>query len=120
MISDFHVFWGWVAVGFCGLAGLWGVVLAVFKKQPNRAFAIAVGIGIVAILLQVTAGLVLLGQGADPGTFHVFYGVVILFTFSFAYIYRAQLARRPALAWGLIMLFVMGLGIRAITTFGGS
>lgn len=104
-------------MGLCGIAGLWGLVLALAKRQPGRVFTIAAGMGIAAILIQVGAGLVLLGQGLEPGTFHVFYGVVILFTLSFAYIYRAQLARRPALAWGLILLFVMGLGIRAITTF---
>ena len=43
----------------------------------------------------------------------MFYGFLILFTFAFAYIYRAQLDRRPALYYGLLLLFVMGLGIRA-------
>jgi hypothetical protein len=43
----------------------------------------------------------------------VFYGVVIAITFSLAYVYRAQLARKPALGYGLLLLFVMGLGIRA-------
>jgi hypothetical protein len=28
-------------------------------------------------------------------------------------VYRSQLAKRPALAYGLLMLFVMGLGLRA-------
>jgi hypothetical protein len=43
----------------------------------------------------------------------VFYGIVIVMTFSIAYVYRAQLARRPALAYGILLLFVMGLGLRA-------
>jgi len=50
----------------------------------------------------------------------VFYGIVILFTFSFAYIYRAQLAKRAALSYGLLGLFLMGLGIRGIQNFGQS
>ena len=120
MIADFHAVWGWVAVALCGAAGLWGILLAVLKRRPGRAFAYGAGIAIAAVLIQVGAGLVLLGQGFSPGGFHVFYGMVILFTFSFAYVYRAQLGRRPALSWGLLLLFVMGLGIRAITTFGGS
>ena len=58
--------------------------------------------------------MVLYSQGYRPGNdFHLFYGFVILFTFSFAYIYRTQMEKRPALAWGLLLLFVMGLGLRA-------
>ena len=86
------------------------------KRPIGRLFVWLAWIAGVAVGIQVGAGLLLLGQGRNPGTFHTFYGVVILFTFSFAYIYRGQLARRPALGWGLTLLFVMGLGIRAITT----
>ena len=38
---------------------------------------------------------------------------MIAITFAIAYVYRAQLAKRPALAYGILLLFVMGLGIRA-------
>ena len=66
------------------------------------------------MLVQVAAGVVLYQQDYRPGNnFHIFYGVVIAFTFTFAYIYRAQMARRPALFYGLLLLFVMGLGLRA-------
>jgi hypothetical protein len=46
--------------------------------------------------------------------------VVISFTLGFAYIYRAQFRKRPALYLGLLLLFLMGLGIRGIMTFGQS
>lgn len=115
MISDFHGFWGWIAIALCGLAGVWGLLLAVLRLPPGRVFPVLAGAGMVAIFLQVVAGLLLLGAGRQPPAFHVFYGVVILFTLSFAYIYRPQLNRRPVLYWGLLMLFVMGLGIRAVT-----
>jgi hypothetical protein len=59
-------------------------------------------------------------EGIDPGNQHVFYGVVIAVTFAFAYIYRAQFRKRPALYYGLLLLFTMGLGIRGIMTFGES
>ena len=72
------------------------------------------------MLLQVAFGLILLQQGEEPGDdFHVFYGVVIVVTFVFAYIFRAQITRRPALTWGLLLLFVMGLGLRAWANAGG-
>ncbi len=66
------------------------------------------------MLVQVGAGLWMYGQGQRPGNgFHVFYGVVITITFSLAYLYRAAMARRRALSYGFMLLFVMGLGLRA-------
>jgi hypothetical protein len=48
----------------------------------------------------------------------VFYGVLIAVTFSFAYVYRAQFRKSPALYYGLLLLFAMGLAIRGMTTVG--
>ena len=45
-----------------------------------------------------------------------FYGVVIAATFAVAYAYRAQIRTRPALRYGVLLLFVMGLGLQAIQT----
>ena len=73
-----------------------------------------------ALIVQVLTGVVLYVQDEDPGAFHMFYGFLVLFSLAFAYMYRSQLAKRPAVAWGLLMLFVMGLGLRAIMTFEGS
>ncbi len=109
----FHQNWFFVAVVTTGVVGLWGLVLAGFRRSPAKAFGIAVAIAISAMLIQVAAGVTLQLMGRPPAAFHVFYGVVIAVTFSIAYVYRAQLARRPALAYGILLLFVMGLGIRA-------
>jgi hypothetical protein len=80
-----------------------------------------VAVAISAVLIQVLLGLGAMNfEDRDPGNQHVFYGVVISFTLAFAYVYRAQLRKRPALYYGLLMLFVMGLGIRGIMTFGQS
>lgn len=75
---------------------------------------------VAALLLQVVLGVIVASSGIDPGNQHVFYGVVVAVTFSFAYIYRAQFRKRPALYYGLLLLFTMGLGIRGIMTFGGN
>lgn len=113
-IAWFHQNWFYVAVATTGLVGLWGIGLAVLRRPPGRAFGVAVGIAIAAILLQIVAGVVLYMGDRRPGDgFHVFYGVVIAITLAIAYVYRAQLAKRPALAYGILLLFVMGLGIRA-------
>ena len=52
------------------------------------------------------------------GTFHVFYVAVVLFTLTFLYIYKDQMREKYFLYWGLALLYLMGLAIRAITTFG--
>ena len=110
----FHQNWAYAALGATGLVGMWGLGLAALRRPPGRAFGIGAGVAIVAILIQVAAGTALYVYGLRPlNGFHVFYGVVIAVTLSLAYVYRAQLARHPALAYGLLLLFVMGLGFRA-------
>ena len=110
----FHQNWFWVAVITTGSVGAWGLVLAIMKRSAPRVFVGARWIAFVAMGMQVAAGLILYGRGMRPGNgFHVFYGLVIAFTFAFAYIYRAQLERRPELGYGLLLLFVMGLGLRS-------
>jgi hypothetical protein len=110
----FHRAWFWVAVVATGGVGLWGVTLAIARRGASSAFRVARWVALGAMAIQVAAGLTLYGQGRRPANgFHVFYGVVIVFTFAFAYIYRSQLERRPALGYGLLLLFIMGLGLRA-------
>ena len=119
-VSSIHTFWGEIAVGINGVVGLWGVLMARRETVPG-IFPWAVGLAIVSLLFQVTLGVAAMSaEGIDPGNQHVFYGVVIAVTFAFAYIYRAQFRKRPALYYGLLLLFTMGLGIRGIMTFGES
>jgi len=115
----FHSHWVWVALVTTGVVGLWGLGLAVLRRKPGRAFGIAVVVAIGAMLIQVAAGVSLYVYGLRPlNGFHVFYGIVIAVTFSLAYVYRAQFARKPALWYGLLLLFVMGLGFRAWSNVG--
>lgn len=121
MVVSLHRTVGWYVVGLLGLVGLWGVALSILRRQPGRPFWIAVAVGFAAGIAQVLMGLVGFAvEERDPGNQHLFYGVVLMFTFAFVYIYRAQFAKRPALAYGLVFLFSMGLGIRGIMTFGQS
>ncbi|MGI9667396.1 MAG: hypothetical protein ACR2N2_09875 [Acidimicrobiia bacterium] len=113
-VLEFHQSWFYVAVVACGVVGVWGVVLAIIKRPPRRPFAVARAIAIVAMLVQVLAGVYLYSNGMRPGnSFHVFYGVVIVITLTLAYLYRSTMAKRPGLAYGILLLFVMGLGLRA-------
>ena len=100
---------------------MFGIALAILSRQPGRLFQGAVAIAIGALIVQVLLGLGSMNlEDQNPGNQHVFYGVVISFTLGFAYIYRAQFRKRPALYLGSLMLFLMGLGIRGIMTFGHS
>lgn len=119
-MEGFHTTWGWVSVSLAGLAGLVGIGYALVKREVARPFWILAGAGMGAMVIQVLAGIVLYLQDEDPGAFHMFYGFLVLFSLSFAYMYRSQLAKRPALAWGILLLFIMGLGLRAIMTFEGA
>lgn len=120
-MGDFHSFWGWVAVGLCGFTGLWGLGASLAQRTPGKPFFWAIGMAVSAVVLQVAVGLAAMNlERTNPGNQHVFYGIVVSFTLAFAYIYRSQLRKRPSLYYGLLMLFVMGLGIRGIMTFGQS
>ena len=110
----FHQHWVFVAVGAPGLVGAWGLVAAAMRRAPGRGFHRATLVAIAAMLVQAAAGLTLYGTGMRPANgFHVFYGVLVVVSFSIAYVYRSQFAKRPALAYGLLLVFVMGLGFRA-------
>ncbi|MBU1225895.1 MAG: hypothetical protein KJ698_01610 [Actinobacteria bacterium] len=115
-----HAHGAWVAVVTTGAAGLWGLTLAVLGRQPDRAFRIGVGVAVTAMLVQVGLGFLVYGQGLRPGSeFHLFYGFLVLFTLAFAYILRAKIGSRAALVWGLVLLFTMGLGLRAWAVVAG-
>jgi hypothetical protein len=119
-VSSFHTTWALVAVWVNGIVGLWGA--AMMKRQTvPQPFHWAVGAAIVVMLIQVVTGVTLMSNDEiDPGNQHVFYGVLIAATFAFAYIYRTQFRKRPALYYGLLLLFTTGLGIRGMMTFGVS
>ena len=118
-VLQFHQSWFWVAVISTGVVGVWGLVLAVMKRVPGRTFKAARALAIGAMLIQVSAGVYLYSNDLRPGnSFHVFYGVVIVITLTLAYLYRSTMAKKPALTYGILLLFVMGLGLRAWANVG--
>jgi len=119
-MGEFHTTFAWVAIVVDGLAGLICLGYAVRKRAIDTFFRSVVTVAVVAMLTQVGLGLIRFGQGVQPGSIHMFYGFVILFTFTFVYIYRVQFEKRPALGWGLVLLFTMGLGLRAVVNFAES
>jgi hypothetical protein len=119
VVLKFHQTWFWVAVVSCGVVGAWGLVAGLMKRDPGRLFVDARSAAIATMLIQVSAGVYLYWRGLRPSSaLHVFYGVVIVITLTLAYVYRATMARRPALTYGILLLFVMGLGLRAWANVG--
>jgi hypothetical protein len=120
MAGSIHAWFAWVAIVIAGASGLVSLGYHFRKRAIDRAFRLIVGGSVVAMLVQVSLGLIAFGQDLDPGSIHMFYGFVILLTLTFIYIYRIQFEQRPALYWGLALLFMMGLGIRGVLNFGQS
>lgn len=118
VLASLHEILGWVFVYAAGAVGILGVGLGLTTRQPGRPFWWAVWAAFTVGVIQVSLGLIMLGQGQDPGGFHVFYGSVLLITAAFAYVFKAQLSKQPALYWGLLLLFAMGVGLRGIANFG--
>ena len=118
MVSVFHNIWAWVSIYLTGFTGLILVGFFLVNKKKNYIIDYLIKLSVISILIQISAGLYLFGIGVDPGSFHLFYGVVILFTLIFIYIYRNDMNQKFELFWGLSILFIMGLAIRAVLTFG--
>ncbi len=119
-MAGFHTTFGWVAIVASGLAGVTALLYAGRRKDLPPWYWWLGGTAITAMVVQILAGVYLYQQDRRPGSQHMFYGFVILFTLTFGYVYRWQLQKQPALRWGLFLLFVMGLGIRGLMTYGES
>jgi hypothetical protein len=67
------------------------------------------------MMLQVLVGVALVASDDYVvARFHMFYGFLAFLTVGIAYSYRQQMRGRRELFYGLVGLFIMGLGIRAI------
>jgi len=119
-VRDFHQLFGYAAIVANGAVGIYGLAAAGRRRVLGTPFRLASWVALAAMAAQAVMGVLLYQRGTKPGSQHTFYGFVILFTLSFAYIYREQLSKRPGLRWGLLLLFVMGLGIRGVMTVSKS
>jgi hypothetical protein len=67
------------------------------------------------MMVQVLVGVALVASDDYVAPrFHMFYGFLAFLTVGIAYSYRQQMRGRRELLYGLVGLFIMGLGIRAI------
>lgn len=119
MINNFHGVWAIISIWTAGISGV--VLIAIYISRSAKYEKIGtylINLSISTILIQTAGGLILYSQKIDPGSFHLFYGVVVLFTLTFLYVYRSEMNKNYYLYWGLALLFLMGLEIRAVMTLG--
>lgn len=119
MMNNISAEWPLISIWVAGISGL--ILIAIYISKSGRFDNIAkylVNFSVVTILIQTAGELLLFSEIIEPGSFHLFYKVVVLFTLTFLYVYRSEMNKNYLLYWGIALLFIMGLEIRAIMTLG--
>jgi len=119
MIISINSYSGLISAWVCGVSGLVFLIMHFKIKQRNEILGSYLIIS--SVLTLLTNALIvayLYSLDKDLGSFHLFYVAIVLFTLTFLYIYKDQMRENYFLYWGLALLYLMGLAIRAITTFG--
>ena len=119
MMNNFNAEWPLISIWVAGTSGL--ILIAIYISKSERFDNIAkylVNFSVATILIQTAGELLLFSEIIEPGSFHLFYKVVVLFTLTFLYVYRSEMNKNFLLYWGIALLFIMGLEIRAIMTLG--
>jgi heme A synthase len=99
--------------------GLWGLFLAITKRPFDSAYRGALVIGGLLGVAQAVIGLTLVVSGLRPrDDLHYLYGLSVIVALPLVHQYISTRRFSRVLAYGLASLFIMGLGIRAITTGG--
>jgi hypothetical protein len=105
---------------FCLIAAGWGLVLYFRRRNIDGNFWGILATGELLILAQAALGLFLWARGAQPGrSIHILYGVVAVLTIPAVYGFTKGRDDRPmALTYALLLLFLVGISFRAMTTGG--
>jgi len=114
-LFEFHSKWGYVAIALNAIAGVYALVAYQWRRFRGTWVWYTTIAAEVAIMLQVAVGAALVASD-DYTTprFHMFYGFVAFVTVGLAYSYRGAMRGRRELLYGLVGLFLMGVGIRAV------
>jgi hypothetical protein len=114
-LMSFHRVWAYVAIVANALAGIVLLVVWRVKRWRGPWMWYPTIAAEAAMMLQVVVGVTLVASHEYVAPrFHMFYGFVAFLTVGIAYSYRQQMRGRRELFYGLVGLFIMGLGIRAI------
>ena len=101
-----------VANATAGVAGL-----AAWRRPElrGRGLWVVTALAEAVVLVQVTTGALLeSSERFQVDRFHMFYGFVAFVTVGIAFASRDQMRGRREMFYGLVGLFLMGLGIRAV------
>jgi hypothetical protein len=115
-LGDLHQDFAWFVVVGNALAGVWA--LAAHWLTPLRTPALwwVTGVVQVSVFVEVILGVIMVSsQGIEAPEFHMLYGFSGIVAVGIIYSYRQQIAPYRYLLYGLGGLFIMGLGIRAMT-----
>jgi hypothetical protein len=114
-LFDFHRVWGYVAIVANAIAGVVALIAWRVRRARGRWVWVTTIVAEAMILLQVLVGVILVvSKDYTAPRFHMFYGFLVFLTVGLAYQYRKQMRGRNEMFYGLIGLFIMGLGIRAV------
>ena len=118
-LLSFHSKWGYVAIVANALAGVIALVAWQWRRFRGRWVWIVTVAAEVAILVQILTGTILVARDKALAKqngirFHMFYGFLAFLTVGLAFQYRSYMRDRQDLFYGLVGLFLMGLGIRAV------
>ncbi len=100
------------------LVGVWGLVLFLRRRGPDGNYNGALIIAEILFVIQgvVGVGLALFGR-APSQEIHFLYGICTLLTLPLAFtLTRGRSDSRTSLIYGLALLFLWGLALRAFDT----
>jgi hypothetical protein len=118
-LRDFHDLWGYVAIVGNAVAGALALAAWRARRLRGRWVWIVTIVAEAMMMLQVVVGVILVSSDEFiVPRFHMFYGFLAFLTVGLAYQYRDSLRGRAELLYGLVGLFIMGLGIRAVLQVG--
>lgn len=116
-LRDFHEVFGYVAIVANGVVGVGALLAWQVGRLRGRWLWVLTIAAEAMMMVEVVAGVILFVRadlGADRLRIHMFYGFLTFVTVGLAYQYRDSLRGRVEMFYGLVGLFIMGLGIRAV------
>lgn len=119
-LPEIHARLGNSLVLFMLALGLWALALYLLKRDLSPSYMGALLIGETLALVQGTIGVFLWITVGSPGRWvHILYGVLTVILIPFVYFRtEGRMTRREALIYGLLCLFLVGVGLRAASTGG--
>ena len=104
---------------YCLVLGAWGLWRFFRKQGVNSNFWGAAVIAEILVLVQGGLGVALWAMSLRPGrgAIHILYGVVSALSLPAVYVYtRGRDERREMLIYAVVLLFMVGIAIRAMAT----